>query len=87
MAVTGALALAMAVPTIAQASGEAGRHVVGSAPSWTAHARRVAPVASTATQHLTFVLALRDPAGAQALADAVSTPGSAQYGHFVSAAS
>lgn len=87
LAVTGALALAMAVPTIAQASGETSRHVVGSAPSWTAHAQRVAPVASSATQHLTFVLNLRDAAGAQALADAVSTPGSAQYGHFVSAAS
>ncbi len=86
MALTGALALAMALPTIAQASGDTGRHVVGSAPSWTAHARRVAAVPSSATQHLTFVLALRDPAGAQALADAVSTPGSAQYGHFVSAA-
>ena len=86
VALTGALALAMALPTVAQASGDTARHVVGSAPSWTTHARRVAAVPSSATQHLTFVLALRDPAGAQALADAVSTPGTAQYGHFVSAA-
>ena len=86
LAITGCLALTLATPGLAQAGTGSGRHVVGHAPSWTAHARQTGRLASSAQQHLTFVLTLHDEAGAEALADAVSTPGSAQYGKYVTAA-
>ncbi len=86
LAVTGCLALTLAAPGLAQAGTGGGRHVLGHAPAWTSHARRAGGPAASSQQHLDVVLALHDEAGAEALADAVSTPGGAQYGHYLSAA-
>lgn len=86
LAVTGCLALTLAAPGLAQADSGHGRHVVGGTPAWTAQARHVGTVSSGTTQHLSVVLNLNDAAGAEALADAVSTPGNAQYGKYVTAA-
>lgn len=85
IAITGCLALTLATPALAQAGTGGGPRVLGHAPSWTAHARHTGALRASTAQHLTFVLNLRDEAGAEALADAVSTPGSAQYGKYVSA--
>ncbi len=86
LAVAGCVALTLAAPGLAQASNAHGRHVVGATPGWTAGARHLGRVSSSATQHLSVILNLRDEAGAEALATAVSTPGNAQYGKYVTAA-
>ncbi len=62
------------------------RSVVDSPPDWTAQAPVVGDVPADQTQHLSVALNLRDEAGAEALATAVSDPTSAQYRQFVSAA-
>lgn len=62
------------------------RAVVDGAPGWTAGAAVVGDVPAEQTQHLTVALNLRDQAGAEALAAAVSDPGDAGYRSFVSAA-
>ncbi len=81
------LALGLVLPSAAQArTSPSGRRVVETTPGWTAHARRIGAVAGSTQQHLAAVLNLRDEAGAEALATAVSTPGSAQYGRYVTAA-
>ncbi|MGZ4782230.1 MAG: S53 family peptidase [Oryzihumus sp.] len=81
---TTCLTLALATPGLAHA--DTSRHTVEAAPSWTAHARPVGQTPSTARQTFTAVLGLRDEAGAEALAGAVSDPSSAQYGQYLSAA-
>jgi subtilase family serine protease len=85
LATAGCLALTFGTANLAQAGGSTGRHVLGHAPAWTSHARHLGRVAGSTEQELQFVLNLRDEAGAEALADAVSTPGNAQYGHYLSA--
>ena len=86
LAVTGCVALTLAAPGLAQASTGHSRHVVGATPAWTATAHHVGAVSAATTQHLSVVLNLRDAAGAEALADAVSTPGSASYGKYLTPA-
>ncbi|TWP38844.1 S53 family peptidase [Leekyejoonella antrihumi] len=81
-------ALACATPGFANAAASPGhnRHAVTVKPAWTTHAS--AQSAVTGAHHLSFnvVLNMRDAAGAQALAKAVSDPASAEYGHYVTAA-
>ncbi|CCH76713.1 putative subtilase family serine protease,secreted [Nostocoides japonicum T1-X7] len=86
LAVSGCVALTLAAPGLAEASNGPGRHVVQATPAWTATAHHVGAVSSGTAQHLSVVLALRDAAGAEALADAVSTPGNAQYGRYLTPA-
>lgn len=84
---TAALALALAAPVAtASAANPTPRTTLENAPAWTAHAARTGQVPGTARLQLTVVLALRDNAGAEALASAVSDPGSAQYGKYLTAA-
>lgn len=84
-----ALALTGGLPLLAQAATPApgtGPTVIGSAPSWVASATKAGTPAAGTVLHLSAVLNLHDGAGAEALALAVSTPGNAQYGHFLTAA-
>ncbi len=80
------LTLAGLTPVLAQAAGPSPRATLDGAPAWTADAARVGPAPAARPQHLTAVLGLRDAAGAESLAAAVSDPASATYGRFVSAA-
>ena len=86
MAVTSCLALTLATPGLAHAGSSPSRHVLGHAPTWTSRAHHVGRLSGATQQDLSFVLNLRDASGAEALADAVSTPTSAQYGHYLTAA-
>jgi subtilase family serine protease len=86
LAVTSCLALTLATPGLAHAGSSPSRHVLGHAPGWTARAHHLGRLSGSTQQDLSFVLNLRDAAGAEALADAVSTPSSAQYGHYLTAA-
>jgi subtilase family serine protease len=79
-----ALGIAVALP--ASATTPQPRATLETAPSWTAHTAAANPSASQELS-LTVTLKLRDQAGAEALAKSVSTPGSAAYRKFVSAAS
>jgi subtilase family serine protease len=81
---TTCLTLALATPGLAHADGA--RRTVETAPAWTAHARAVGQTPAADRQNLTAVLGLRDAAGAEALATAVSDPSSSQYRSFLSAA-
>ena len=56
----------------------------GSAPSWTAQTAPVADTANSTKLALTVMLRMRNQADAEALAKAVSTPGTAQYGKYLS---
>ncbi|GAB3167597.1 S53 family peptidase [Amycolatopsis stemonae] len=58
--------------------------LAGSVPSWATPAARVGHVDPRQQRHIQIALALRDPAGAEALAKAVSTPGSPEYGRHLS---
>jgi subtilase family serine protease len=80
------LALAGLTPALAHAAGPSPRTTLDRAPAWTTHAVKVGQTPAAQTQHLTAVLALRDAAGAESLAAAVSEPTSAAYGHYLSAA-
>ena len=62
------------------------RVTLGAAPAWTAKAKRVGSTPSSNQIRLTAVLPLRDTAAAETLALAVSTPGNAQYGRYLTAA-
>jgi len=66
------------------ALGAAPRARVGSAPRLPDSVRVGHQVASSARVDLTVSLTGRDPLGMQRLAEAVSTPGSPQYRHFLS---
>jgi subtilase family serine protease len=83
----GAAALSVALPaTAAPAAAAAPRVTLDAAPAWTHAAKAAGPTRATAQVRLAAVLPLRDAAGAERLALAVSTPGTAQYGRYVSAA-
>lgn len=56
----------------------------GSVPSWAGSRAKTGTPLSNTTVEGEIYLNLRDEAGAQALATAVSTPGSAQYGQYLS---
>ena len=75
----------LGVPTASAAPGVSPRTTVDTAPAWTAKTPAVAETPATVTQTMSVVLNLRDAAGAEALAAAVSDPASSQYGHYVSA--
>src|SRR6478609_7180277 len=61
------------------------RTVVDDPPAWTSQAPVVGDVPADQTQNLSVALALRDEAGAEALATAVSDPSNSQYRQFISA--
>lgn len=84
---TGAAVLAVASPAqaVPAASRVAPRVTLDSAPAWTHTAKPVAATSASAKVKLTAVLPLRDQAGAERFATAVSTPGSAQYRRFLTA--
>jgi subtilase family serine protease len=60
-----------------------GRVRIGPAPTIPSGARIVASVASATPMHVTVTLRPRDPAGLQALANAVSKPGSPLYRDYI----
>jgi subtilase family serine protease len=83
-----ALGLAFVVPA-AQATPARGPRTFqlrGSSPSWAAGAKPVSKTPGSQQLSLTVMLQGRDQAGAAALAAAVSTPGSSQYGQYLSTA-
>jgi len=77
--------LVLSSAALAHADG-GGRKVVAAAPDWTATAPKTGVPAATDRLHLSMVLNLRDPAGAEAQAAAASDPGSVQYGAFLNSA-
>lgn len=80
--VTTAAALALAAsPASAATSPEA---VPGSVPSWATSSNDQGVAAADTTVEGEIYLPLRDAAGAQALATAVSTPGNAKYQQYLS---
>lgn len=83
---TAVLAIAFAVPSTANAAESGGRHVLNGKPAWAAQAARVGAVPASTGLNFKVVLNLRDEAGAEALATAVATPGSANYHKYVTAA-
>ncbi|WP_158889002.1 S53 family peptidase [Amycolatopsis anabasis] len=88
-AVASGLAVAAAVtafPASAQPSGgdQDDRTVVaGSTPSWATSQAKTGDVADDAVRHVQIALSLRDQAGAERLAAAVATPGTAEHGKFL----
>ena len=58
--------------------------LAGSRPAWVAKATDLGAVSSSQRVDFQVVLSLRNAATAEQLAAAVSTPGSASYGHFLS---
>ncbi|WP_050788543.1 MULTISPECIES: protease pro-enzyme activation domain-containing protein [Actinomycetes] len=89
MAGAAVLAGLAAAPVSAQGlaghPGESDRTAVaGSHPAWAAPQAKVADIDGGQQREVRVALGLRDPAGAQALAKAVTTPGSAQYRKFIS---
>jgi len=90
--ILGATATAMLVlaltttPSSATTPAASPRVTIDSAPTWTKQAKAIAPTPSTQSQSMTAVLKMRDQAGAEALALAVSDPSNAKYGTHLSAA-
>lgn len=85
----GAFALAAGVlaagTTAAAASGPARAGLAGTHPAWAKSSARLSSTAVTPTVHAYVYLKGQDPAGLASFAQQVSTPGSAQYGHYLSA--
>jgi subtilase family serine protease len=77
-----AVGLAVALPAGASAAPVASRVQLNSTPSWTATATNTGAVAASAKLTLTAVLALKDLAGAQKFALAVSDPKNKLYRHY-----
>lgn len=82
----GTAALSTALPAAAAPASSAPRVTLEAAPAWTQTARAAGPTASGAPVRLAAVLPLRDAAAAEQFALAVATPGTAQYGRFLTAA-
>ena len=78
-----ACACALALTSAAPAAAGSGQVRLGAAPRLPAGSRIVASVASATPIHVTVTLRPRDAAGLQALANAVSTPGSARYRQYI----
>lgn len=78
--------IATATSAGATSATSGGRRIVDNTPNWTAHARRTGAQNGAARLHLSVVLNLRNPAGAESFATAVSDPSSASYGKYVTAA-
>ncbi|HKT56744.1 MAG TPA: S53 family peptidase [Microbacterium sp.] len=86
---TGACAVAMALTGSGAASAATAPATVrfpGSVPAWATHANDAGAPATDTTVEGELYLELRDPAGAAALAKAVSDPMSRQYRHALSPA-
>ena len=83
---TASVALTLTTPIVAFATGRPSRTRIENAPAWTARAARVGAIPAAEQLHLTAALGLRDAAGAEALATAVSDPSSPQYGRYLTAA-
>ncbi len=82
----GALAVPfLMAPADATPSANARTVLAGTQPSWASSARQVGTPSSSSTITFQAVLPLRNAAGAEALADAVSNPKSAQYKHYLTA--
>ena len=80
-------ALVAPVTSFAAASGDAvGTRAVPGRPAWATGANLVRAAAPDERVDLALVLGFRDPAGVTALAAAVSDPGSAQYGKYLTPA-
>ena len=80
-----ALVLALLFPMTAAAA-SARSTLKGSVPPWANAANKAAPADPNDWVNFRVYLGLHDAAGAEALARAVSDPGSASYGKYVSAA-
>jgi subtilase family serine protease len=80
------LGLSVLVPSATAAPSAKARPFTlrGSSPSWTAKTAPVADTANATKLSLTVMLRMRNQASAEALAKAVSTPGTAQYGKYIS---
>ena len=83
---TASVALTLTTPVVAFATAKPSRTRIENAPAWTARAARVGAIPAAQQLHLTAALGLRDAAGAEALATAVSDPSSPQYGRYLTAA-
>jgi subtilase family serine protease len=83
---TASVALALATPTLTFAADSSPRTRVENAPAWIAQAQRVGATPAAQQLQLSAALGLRDAAGAEALASAVSDPSSALYGRYLTAA-
>jgi subtilase family serine protease len=88
VAAAAAVAASPAMPANAASASlrPAPRVILDSAPAWTHTATITGPARGATQLHLTAVLPLRDAAAAERLALAVSTPGTVQYGHYLTAA-
>ncbi|MDQ2781916.1 MAG: protease pro-enzyme activation domain-containing protein, partial [Actinomycetota bacterium] len=78
--------LAVGTAGMAAAGGSGGRQVLQDAPSWTHTSSKVGAPASASALHMSVVLTLKDAAGAESLATAVSDPANAAYGKYLNAA-
>lgn len=78
-----------AIPAAAQAQPDVPdpdlAQITGSIPGWAQPSAKVADSSPGQQRTIQVALTLRDPAGAQRLARAVSTPGSPQFGRYLSA--
>jgi subtilase family serine protease len=83
-AVIAAVGIAAALP--ASAATPQPRATLDAAPTWTAKASAGADASAGQVLRMSVTLKLRNQAGAEALAQAVSTPGNKSYRKFVSAA-
>lgn len=83
--ITGAVAIPVMVAAGLQpaAANPPGRVAVLNAPAWTATTAALGPAPAASKVSFSVAIALRDAAGAQAFADAVSDPRSASYRQFL----
>jgi len=78
---TGALAACIGIMAPAAAAG-----LADNVPGWVAGATSIGPADNRKTVTIAVHMALRDRAGLRELADAVSKPGTAAYGHYLTPA-
>ena len=83
IAATTALTALSAVPGTAAAAPSTPQEIPGSVPSWAVAANDAGTTTADTSVEGEIYLPLRDQAGAQALATAVSTPADAKYGRFL----
>ncbi len=82
-----ALAAGILTPTALAQPAPARAAIAGTHPAWANESRRVSPAAVTSgTVSARVYLTGQDPQGLSAYATAVSTPGNALYGHYLSPA-
>jgi subtilase family serine protease len=83
-AAAAAVGLSVAVPVAAGAAGTAS--LPNSHPTWATSGNKVAATAADSRIGFSVYLKMRDQAGAEAMAAAVSDPHSSSYGHYLSPA-